>query len=106
MAFDLDGAGVCSHAVRHVTSPATRPSRKDSLIYEPPTRGQRSELSASRWRRLAPCSCRLLSGIDQSQRHDSYDRCSITTEVVMSNDVSFADQLKTWRGRRGLAQLA
>jgi transcriptional regulator with XRE-family HTH domain len=24
----------------------------------------------------------------------------------MSNDVSFADQLKTWRGRRGLAQLA
>src|SRR5687767_10579190 len=58
MAFDLDGtavgAGVCPHAARHMTSPATtRPSRKDSLIHEPPTRGQRSDLSASRWRRLA-----------------------------------------------------
>src|SRR5688500_8360834 len=106
MAFDLGGAGVCSHAARHATSPATRPSRKDSLIHEPPARGQRSDLSASRWRRLAPCSCRLLSGIDQAQRHDRYDRCSITSEVVMPNDASFADQLKAWRGRRGLAQLA
>jgi transcriptional regulator with XRE-family HTH domain len=30
----------------------------------------------------------------------------MTSEVVMPNDASFADQLKTWRGRRGLAQLA
>lgn len=29
-----------------------------------------------------------------------------TSEVVMPNDATFADLLKTWRGRRGLAQLA
>src|SRR5262245_12350919 len=31
---------------------------------------------------------------------------STTSEVVVPHDASFADQLKTWRGRRGLAQLA
>jgi transcriptional regulator with XRE-family HTH domain len=29
-----------------------------------------------------------------------------TFEVVMPHDASFSEQLKTWRGRRGLAQLA
>jgi transcriptional regulator with XRE-family HTH domain len=105
MAFDLDGACACSHADKHATNPASRPNRRDAFTNRTPDADSRHDHyravdgSAKRHARRScqlqtPCGGMLGTTVSNDLRGSHATRCELCR------------QLKTWRGRRGLAQLA